>query len=83
MEQFLIKTNPPPTPKIKIIRRKLPKQEPEPEKEKVEYSDSMAEYIAQLDETAKKAFDIAKSHLGSSFNPYLSNGYLEWSSSFK
>ena len=75
MEQFL--TN----PKIKIIRRKLPKQEIPIEK--VEYSPSMTEYIAQLDETAKKAFDIAKSHLGSSFNPYLSNGYLKWISSLK
>ena len=75
-----------PTPKIKIIRRKPPKQEIEKEKEiekEIEYSDSMREYIEQLDETGKKAFDIAKSHLGSSFNPYLSNGYLKWFSSFK
>jgi hypothetical protein len=81
MEQFLINPN----PKIKIIRRKLPKQEIEKEKEieKPEYSDSMKEYIEQLDETGKKAFDIAKSHLGSSFNPYLSNGYLKWTSSLK
>jgi hypothetical protein len=81
MEQFLIN----PTPKIKIIRRKSPKQEIEKEIEieKPKYSDSMEEYIAQLDETAKKAFDIAKSHLGTSFNPYLSNGYLKWVSSLK
>ena len=81
MEQFLIN----PTPKIKIIRIKSPKQEIEKEIEieKPKYSDSMEEYIAQLDETAKKAFDIAKSHLGSSFNPYLSNGYLKWVSSLK
>jgi len=72
-----------PTPKIKIIRRKPPKQEVEIEIEKPEYSASMTEYIEQLDETGKKAFDIAKSHLGSSFNPYLSNGYLKWVSSLK
>jgi len=37
-------------------------------------------YIAQLDDIQKKAYLIAKKHLGTSFNIYKSNGFKEWKS---
>ena len=36
------------------------------------------EYLYTLNETHKKAYLIANSHLGSSFNIYKSNGFKEW-----
>jgi len=36
------------------------------------------EYLSQFDEFQKKAYLIAKEHLGSSFHLLKSNGYLEW-----
>ena len=36
------------------------------------------QYIAQLDEMQRKAYEIAKSHLGTSFNIKRSNGFIEW-----
>ena len=36
------------------------------------------EYLCTLNETHKKAYLIAKSHLGTSFNIYKSNGFKEW-----
>jgi enolase len=36
------------------------------------------EYLSTLDETQKKAYLIAKSHLGTSFNIYKSNGFKDW-----
>lgn len=36
------------------------------------------EYLNQLSDIEKKAYNIAKSHLGSSFNLIKSNGYCEW-----
>ena len=36
------------------------------------------QYIAQLDEVQRKAMEIAKSHLGTSFNIKRSNGFIEW-----
>lgn len=36
------------------------------------------EYLSQFDEFQKKAYFIAKEHLGSSFHLLKSNGYLEW-----
>jgi enolase len=35
-------------------------------------------YLSSLDETQKKAYLIAKNHLGSSFSIYKSNGFKEW-----
>jgi hypothetical protein len=35
-------------------------------------------YISQLNEQERKAYEIAKAHLGTSFNILKSNGYLEW-----
>ena len=36
------------------------------------------QYIAQLDDMQRKAMEIAKSHLGTSFNIRRSNGFIEW-----
>jgi hypothetical protein len=36
------------------------------------------EYLNQLSIQEKKAFQIAKNHLGSSFHIIKSNGYNEW-----
>jgi enolase len=36
------------------------------------------EYLSTLDETQKKAYLIAKTHLGTSFNIYKSNGFKDW-----
>jgi hypothetical protein len=36
------------------------------------------EYISQLSEVEKIAYEIAKEHLGSSFNIKRSNGFKEW-----
>lgn len=36
------------------------------------------EYIESLDSKEKKAYYIAKSHLGSSFDLIKSNGFIEW-----
>ena len=35
-------------------------------------------YLQQLDEHNRKAYLIAKEHLGTSFTIYKSNGYKEW-----
>lgn len=37
-------------------------------------------YLQQLDEHNKKAYLIAKEHLGTSFTIYKSNGYKQWKS---
>ena len=47
------------------------------EKEKEE-KQKMEEYISQLTEVEKIAYEIAKEHLGSSFNIQRSNGFKEW-----
>ena len=36
------------------------------------------EYLSQLGHIDKKAYMIAKEHLGSSFNVVKSNGYCDW-----
>jgi len=38
------------------------------------------DYLSSMDERQKKAYLIAKEHLGSSFNIFRSNGYKEWKS---
>jgi hypothetical protein len=47
---------------------------------KVDFSkvDKVDQYIAQLDDIQRKAMEIAKSHLGTSFNIKRSNGFIEW-----
>ena len=37
------------------------------------------EYISQFNEKELKAYNIAKSYLGSSFHLIKSNGFIEWS----
>ena len=39
---------------------------------------SIQQYLAQLDDIQKKAHDIAKQHLGTSYNLAKSNGYMDW-----
>jgi len=45
---------------------------------KVDKVDKEAQYLAQLDDIQRKAYEIAKSHLGTSFNIRRSNGFIEW-----
>ncbi len=44
----------------------------------VEIQNQIIEYINQLDDIEKKAYSIAKDHLGSSFHVLKSNGFNEW-----
>ena len=39
---------------------------------------NVIEYLSQLDLIEKKAYKIAKDHLGSSFNIVKSNGFCDW-----
>ena len=43
-----------------------------------ETNSSIQQYLAQLDDIQKKAYDIAKQHLGTSYNIAKSNGYMDW-----
>ena len=43
-----------------------------------ETNSSIQQYLAQLDDIQKKAHDIAKHHLGTSYNIAKSNGYMDW-----
>ena len=36
------------------------------------------DYLKNMDEHHRKAYEIAFNHLGSSFNIYRSNGFKEW-----
>jgi hypothetical protein len=45
---------------------------------KPETNPSIQQYLAQLDDIQKKAHDIAKHHLGTSYNIAKSNGYMDW-----
>ena len=38
----------------------------------------IAKYISQLDKQQIMALDLAKKHLGTSFNVQKSNGFKEW-----
>jgi len=42
-----------------------------------------SEYLKSLTEKEYKAYEIAKSHLGTSFDLKKSNGFLEWSKKIK
>jgi len=44
---------------------------------------NIIEYLTQLDTIEKKAYKIAKEHLGSSFNVVKSNGFCDWIKSKK
>jgi hypothetical protein len=43
-----------------------------------EEREKVLKYLEQLNEKEKKACQIAKDHLGSSFNILKSVGYIEW-----
>jgi hypothetical protein len=43
-----------------------------------ETNPSIQQYLVQLDDIQKKAHDIAKHHLGTSYNIAKSNGYMDW-----
>jgi hypothetical protein len=38
----------------------------------------LQEYLATLNEKEKKAYEIARDHLGTSFQLEKSNGFLKW-----
>ena len=38
----------------------------------------LQEYLASLNEKEKKAYEIARDHLGTSFQLEKSNGFLKW-----
>jgi hypothetical protein len=44
----------------------------------IKLQSSIIEYLSQLNTIEKKAYKIAKEHLGSSFNIVKSNGYCDW-----
>lgn len=44
----------------------------------IEQQKNIFEYLSQLDDINRKAYDIAFQHLGTSFNIARSNGFKEW-----
>ncbi len=44
----------------------------------LENQEKIYNYLIQMNEHEKKAYLIAKDHLGTSFNILKSNGYSEW-----
>jgi len=44
----------------------------------LEKQEEIFNYLSELDEHHKKAYEIAFNHLESSFNIYMSNGFKEW-----
>ena len=49
----------------------------------IQKQEEIYQYLSQLDELQKKAYLIANEHLGSSFNIYKSNGFIEWKKGLK
>jgi len=45
---------------------------------KTEKEERVEQYVSQLDDKQKKAFEIAPKHLKTSFNISKSNGFKEW-----
>ena len=44
----------------------------------VEKQKEIYDYLSEMNEHEKKAYEIAVNHLGTSFNIYRSNGFLNW-----
>lgn len=44
----------------------------------MELTEIEKEYIVSLNEKEKKAYEIAKDHLGSTFHLVKSNGFIQW-----
>lgn len=65
---------------IKIKKTVLPKQIPENNSVNPNKILTIEEekYIDSLNEKERKAYEIAKSHLGSTFHLIKSNGFIEW-----
>jgi hypothetical protein len=53
-------------------------QERQGQEEQKRQEELIEEYISQLTEVEKIAYEIAKEHLGTSFNIRRSNGFKEW-----
>jgi hypothetical protein len=48
------------------------------EKYPVEQQKQIFEYLTQMDDLDRKAYEIAYNHLGTSFNITRSNGFKKW-----
>jgi hypothetical protein len=44
----------------------------------IEQQKEIYEYLNEMNELEKKTYEIAVSHLGTSFNIYRSNGFVSW-----
>ena len=44
----------------------------------LEQQKEIYEYLTEMTDHEKKAYEIAVNHLGSSFNIYRSNGFISW-----
>jgi hypothetical protein len=44
----------------------------------IEQQRDIFDYLSEMDEHSRKAYDIAYSHLGTSFNIARSNGFKAW-----
>ena len=44
----------------------------------IEQQKNIFEYLSEMDDHHRKAYDIAYCHLGTSFNIARSNGFKEW-----
>ena len=44
----------------------------------IEKQREIFEYLSEMDEHERKAYDIAYNHLGTSFNIARSNGFKDW-----
>ena len=53
----------------------------EKEMKKQQEQTEINNYLIQMTESQKKAYLIAKDHLGTSFNIVKSNGFIEWKNS--
>ena len=56
-------------------------KEKEKEMKKQQEQTEINNYLIQMNESQKKAYLIAKDHLGTSFNILKSNGFIEWKKS--
>jgi hypothetical protein len=59
--------------KSEVIQKQLPPHKPPP----ILTADEV-QYLDSLDIKEKQAYEIAKSHLGSTFHLMKSNGFIEW-----
>ena len=48
------------------------------QKYSIENQQLIFEYLSEMDEHHRKAYDIAYNHLGTSFNILRSNGFKQW-----